>query len=203
MTINSIKYIITSLFLILIVSDTVFSQSDTLNSRTQTNRAIVYASDTIPVVNLPAVNIYDINKYSYLLKNWKYRRTIYNVKKAYPFAVIANDRLKSLDSTLMTIHSEKERKVYSKEAEALIMKEFEEEVKKLTIKQGIILVKLIDRETGMTSYEVIKDIRGGFTAFFWQGIARLFGNNLKTQFDPLGDDKVIEDIVMAMQWGII
>lgn len=197
------KYIILSLCLIFLISVNSIAQSDTLSSRNQSNRAIVYASDTIPVVNLPAVNIYDINKYSYLLKNWKYRRTIYNVKKAYPFAVIANARLKSLDSTLMTIHSEKESKVYSKEAEALIMNEFEEEVKKLTVKQGIILVKLIDRETGMTSYEVIKDIRGGFTAFFWQGIARIFGNNLKTQFDPLGDDKLIEDIVMAMQWGII
>jgi len=198
-----LKYIITSLFLIFYISNNSFAQTDTVISKNQSNRAIVYASDTIPVVNLPAVNIYDINKYSYLLKSWKYRRKIYNVKKAYPYAVIANNRLKSLDSTLTTMHSEKERKVYSKETEALIMKEFEEEVKKLTVKQGIILVKLIDRETGMTSYEVIKDIRGGFTAFFWQGMARLFGNNLKMQFDPLGDDKVIEDIVMAMQWGLI
>lgn len=179
------------------------AQSDTVYIPADYNNAIVYASDTVPIVNLPAINIYDLNKYSYLLHNWKYRRTIYNVKKAYPYAVVANERLSDLDSTLMTMRNDKQRKSYSKEAEAQIMKEFEDEVKKLTVKQGIILVKLIDRETGMTSYEVIKDIRGGFTAFFWQGIARLFGNNLKMQFDPEGDDKVIEDIVMAMQWGML
>lgn len=203
MIINSMKYIIVSFFLVFFISNTAIAQSDSLNAIIHSNRAIVYASDTLPVMHLPAVNIYNVSKYSYLLRNWRYRRTIYNVKKAHPYALIANQRLKEMDSTLLAINSEKERKKYSKEAEALIMKEFEDEVKKLTFKQGIILVKLIDRETGMTSYEVIKDIRGGFTAFLWQGIARLFGNNLKMQFDPLGDDKLIEDIVMAMEWGII
>ncbi len=197
------KNIITTLLVIFTFSTASMAQSDTVYVAADYHNAIVYASDTLPVVNLPAVNIYDLNKYSYLLHNWKYRRTIHNVKKAHPFAVVANARLRALDSTLMTIDSEKDRKFYSKEAEAEIMKEFEAEVKRLTIKQGIILVKLIDRETGMTSYEVIKDIRGGFTAFFWQGIARLFGNNLKMQFDAEGDDKVIEDIVMAMQWGML
>lgn len=198
-----IKNIIAILLVSIAFCTESLAQSDTVYIPADYNNAIVYASDTVPMVNLPAINIYDLNKYSYLLHNWKYRRTIYNVKKAYPYAVVANERLSDLDSTLMTMRNDKQRKSYSKEAEAQIMKEFEDEVKKLTVKQGIILVKLIDRETGMTSYEVIKDIRGGFTAFFWQGIARLFGNNLKMQFDPEGDDKVIEDIVMAMQWGML
>jgi hypothetical protein len=202
MNVKTIRNIIASLAFILVFIIPVKAQSDSLRV-IDPNRAIVYANDTIPVMHIPAVNIYDINKYSYLLHSWKYRRTIYNVKKAYPYAIVANLRLSHLDSTLAQIDSKKERTEYTKDAEKLIMQEFEDEVKRLTVRQGIILVKLIDRETGMTSYEVLKDIRGGFTAFFWQGIARLFGNNLKMQFDPEGEDKVIEDIVMAMEWGLL
>jgi len=163
---------------------------------------LVYRSDTLPVMAIPELNIYDVSKYNYL-KSRRYRRMIHNVKKAYPYAVIANDRLKALDDELSKMKSKKEQKAYMNDAEKEIMQEFEDELKKLTISQGIILVKLIDREIGQTSYEVIKDIRGGFTAFFWQGIARLFGNNLKMQYDPDGDDKVIEDIIMAMEYGFI
>lgn len=83
------------------------------------------------------------------------------------------------------------------------MKRFEKQVRKLTVTQGIILVKLIDRETGRTSYQVIKDLKGGFTAFFWQGIARIFGNNLKTEYDPENQDKVMEDIVLGIESGFI
>ncbi|TFH22950.1 MAG: DUF4294 domain-containing protein, partial [Bacteroidia bacterium] len=74
---------------------------------------------------------------------------------------------------------------------------------KLTVTQGIILVKLIDRETGRSSYLVIKELKGSITAFFWQGIARIFGNNLKAEYDPEGDDRVIEDIVRGIEAGFI
>ena len=83
------------------------------------------------------------------------------------------------------------------------MDRFEKEVRKLTVSQGIILVKLIDRETGRTSYQVIKELKGNVTAFFWQGIARIFGNNLKTEYDPEGEDRVIEDIVLGIEAGFI
>ena len=83
------------------------------------------------------------------------------------------------------------------------MTEFEKDVRHLTVTQGIILVKLIDRETGRTSYQVIKELKGGFTAFFWQGIARIFGNNLKTEYDPADQDKVMEDIVLGIEAGFI
>lgn len=163
---------------------------------------LVYRGDTLPVMHIPSVNIYNVNKYNYL-KSRKYRRTIYNVKKAYPYAIIANQRLKALDNQLVAIDSKKERNEYLRIAEKEIMQEFEGELRQLTITQGIILVKLIDRQVGLTSYEVVKDIRGGFTAFFWQGIARLFGNDLKLKYDPEGEDQVIEDIIMAIDRGFI
>jgi len=166
-------------------------------------RAIVEGSDTIPIIELPEVLVYESRDFEYLYLKRRYRRMIRNIKKAYPYAQIAGLKLKELDNHLATLESEKEQKAYINLAEKDIMDQFEKEVKKLTVTQGIILVKLIDRETGRTSYQVIKELKGGFTAFFWQGIARIFGNNLKTEYDPENQDKVMEDIVLGIEAGFI
>lgn len=188
--------------LIFIISLNTRAQADSSRRTVPSGQPLVYGSDTLPVMQIPEVRIYDVNKYNYL-KSWRYRRLVRNVKKAYPYAVVANLRLKQLDRELADLDSKRDQKAYMKEKEKEIMEEFQDELKRLTISQGIILVKLIDRETGNTSYEVIKDIRGGLTAFFWQGIARIFGNDLKLQYDPEGKDKVIEDIIMAIEQGFI
>lgn len=166
-------------------------------------RGIVQENDTLPIIDLPEVRVYERRDFEYLYLKRRYRRLIYNVKRAYPYSKEAGMRLKALDTYLATLESEKERREYVSQVEGAIMEEFEQDVKKLTITQGIILVKLIDRETGRTSYEVIKDLKGGLTAFFWQGIARLFGNNLKEEYDPEGRDRIIEDIVLGIEAGYI
>ena len=166
-------------------------------------RGFVEGNDTILMVELPELMIYQRQDFEYLYLKRRYRRLIKNVKKAYPYAKVAGVRLKELDDFLVTIKDEKEQKAYIDQAEKEIMGEFEKEVKKLTVSQGIILVKLIDRETGRTSYQVIKELKGGFTAFFWQGIARIFGNNLKAEYDPEEADRVIEDIVRGIEAGFI
>lgn len=171
--------------------------------RSVVTRTIVEGSDTLPIVELPEVRVYERKDFDYLYLKRRYRRMIHNIKKAYPYAQIAGIRLKELDDHLLTLESEKERKEYISLAEKEIMKQFEKEVKRLTVTQGIILVKLIDRETGRTSYQVIKELKGGFTAFFWQGIARIFGNNLKTEYDPLNQDRIMEDIVLGIEAGFI
>ena len=166
-------------------------------------RGIIQDNDTLPIVDLPEVSVYQRKDFEYLYLKRRYRRLIYNVKRAYPYSKIAGYRLKELDEYLATMESEKERKEYINQVEGEIMEQFEQDVKKLTITQGIILVKLIDRETGRTSYEVTKDLKGGLTAFFWQGIARIFGNNLKEEYDPDGRDRIIEDIVLGIEAGFI
>jgi hypothetical protein len=166
-------------------------------------RAVVEGNDTIPIVELPELRIYQRQDFDYLYLKRRYRRLIRNVKKAYPYAKVAGIKLKELDDHLVTIKNEKEQQAYINLAEKEIMAEFEKEIKKLTVSQGIILVKLIDRETGRTSYQVIKELKGGFTAFFWQGIARIFGNNLKAEYDPEDADRVIEDIVLGIEAGFI
>lgn len=166
-------------------------------------RVVIEGSDTIPMIELPEVRVFDRRDLDYLYLKRKYRRLIRNVKKAYPYSKIAGDKLRELDEQLALIDDEKEQKEHIKKAEEEIMGKFEKQVRKLTVTQGIILVKLIDRETGRSSYQVIKELRGGITAFFWQGIARIFGNNLKAEYDPEGDDKVMEDIVRGIEAGFI
>lgn len=179
------------------------SGQETPKDRSVITRAVVEGSDTLPIIELPEVSVYERRDFEYLYLKRRYRRMIHNVKKAYPYAQVAGVRLKELDDHLLTLESEKEQKEYINQAEKEIMKQFEKQVKKLTVTQGIILVKLIDRETGRTSYQVIKELKGGFTAFFWQGIARIFGNNLKTEYDPLDQDKIMEDIVLGIEAGFI
>lgn len=166
-------------------------------------RGVVEGNDTIPLLELPEVRVYERRDFDYLYLKRRYRKMILNVKRAYPYAQIAGVRLKELDDHLLTLDSEKEQREYINQAEKEIMQEFENEVRKLTVTQGIILVKLIDRETGRTSYQVIKELKGGITAFFWQGIARIFGNNLKTEYDPLDQDRIMEDIVLGIEAGFI
>lgn len=166
-------------------------------------RGVIEGEDTIPMIELPELRVFDHRDLDYLYLKRKYRRLIRNVKRAYPYSKIAAVKLKELDEELAEITNEKDQKEYIKHAEKEIMGQFEKEIRQLTVTQGIILVKLIDRETGRTSYQVIRELRGSITAFFWQGIARIFGNNLKAEYDPEGEDKVIEDIVRGIEAGFI
>jgi len=166
-------------------------------------RGIIQGNDTLPMFELDEVSIYQRSDFEYLTYKRRDRRLVRNVKRVYPYSKIAGKELRKLDEQLALIKSVDEQKAYIEEAEKAIISRFEKEVRKLTVTQGIILVKLIDRETGHTSYEVIKDLRGNLTAFFWQGIARIFGNNLKSEYDPEGEDAQIEDIVRGIEAGFI
>ena len=197
----TLKHILLQGLLIFFISQ--LSAQNTEKDNSGVTRGVIEGNDTIPMIELPEIRIYERSNYEYLYLKRKYRRMIRNVKKAYPYAKIAGVRLKELDNQLAAMDNEKEKKAYIQQAEKEIMGQFEKEVKRLTMTQGIILVKLIDRETGRTSYEVIKDLRGGITAFFWQGIARIFGNNLKAEYDPDDKDRIIEDIVQGIEAGFI
>ena len=187
----------------LFCSITELRAQEPLNENSVVTRGVVQGTDTLPIIELPEVRVYERKDFEYLYLKRRYRRMIHNIKKAYPYAQVAGVKLKELDDHLQTIDSEREQKAFINQAEKEIMTQFEKEVKRLTVTQGIILVKLIDRETGRTSYQVIKELKGGITAFFWQGIARIFGNNLKTEYDPLKQDRIMEDIVLGIEAGFI
>ncbi len=90
-----------------------------------------------------------------------------------------------------------------KAQEKKLRAQFEDELVRLTITQGRILIKLVDRETGNTTYEVLKELKGGFNAFLFQGIALLFGSSLKSEYDAIEEDRMIEDIIVRIENGML
>ncbi len=165
-------------------------------------QAIIHNGDTIYASELNEATI--LPKKRTVAENRdlrQYRRLIYNVKKVYPYAKLAGQRFAEVNAHLETLKTGKERREYIKRVEEEIIGHYQEELKDLTITQGRILIKLIDRETSQTSYDVVKDLRGSFQAAFWQAIARIFGSNLKTEFDPEGEDKMLNEIMIMIEKG--
>jgi hypothetical protein len=130
-------------------------------------------------------------------------RLVYNVKKAYPYAKLVGIKLQDYEVMLRNADNDLQRRKLMKQAEDELRAEFEDDIKKLTFRQGIILIKLVDRETGNSSYVLIEELRGKFMAFFWQTFAKVFGMNLKEKYDPTGRDKDIEEIVVLIESGQI
>ena len=159
----------------------------------------VFHVDSIPTVYIDEITILSKPTYQTRRKIRKYNSLIRKVKKVYPYAVTANARILDIERQMILIKGEHARKRFVKEAEQKLIDEFEPQLVKLTFSEGRILLKLIDRETGKTSYELIQQLRGNFSAFFWQGIARLFGSNLKSEYDPDEEDKMIENIVVRIE----
>ena len=161
--------------------------------------ARVEGSDTLLIKDLKPVVIFAWQT----PPDRKKRKLIYNIKKVYPYARLASLKLWEYDEKLKNAESDRERKKLMKKAEKELERDFGDELKKLNFTQGRILLKLIDRETGETSYELLQELRGKFAAFFWQSLARIFGYNLKADYDPDGRDKEIEEIVKLIEQGKI
>lgn len=164
-------------------------------------RAVVIGGDTLWVADLDEVYIFPTKKFKNRRERRRYTRLIYNIKKAYPWAKLAGDKLAEVEVHLVSLETEKEQKDYMKLVEKELLKDYKKDLKKLTITQGRILIKLVDRETGDTSYELVKELRGKISAVLWQALARLFGSNLKSEYDPEGEDRLIEEIVMLIENG--
>jgi len=125
------------------------------------------------------------------------------VKKVYPIAKVAAIKLAEYNRVFSSFKTERERKKYVKEVEKDLFREYEQELRTMKVSEGRILIKLLDRETGNSSYEIIKEFKGGLSAFFWQSVARLFGHDLKAQYDPVMEDRLIEYIILQIDLGII
>ena len=121
-------------------------------------KAVVVDGDTTPSVNLPEVRILDAMVFKSKRQAEKFDKLKRDVKKAYPYAMMASVKLKEYDAKLATIPLEAERKLYMKRVEKQIIKQFEGDMRNLTLTQGKILIKLIDRETGSTSYNLVKEL---------------------------------------------
>jgi len=131
----------------------------------------------------------------------KYSSYVAKVKKVYPLAVEARELLKKYEPQYYALSSQRERRKLMKNLEKELFAKHKEELKNWYISDGRILLKLINRETERTPYSIISDFRGEFNAVFWQGVARLFKNNLKAGYDPLGEDQILEEVVTLIELG--
>jgi hypothetical protein len=127
----------------------------------------------------------------------KYQRLVYNVKKVLPYAKMASFRFQLMEQNLQVMPTEKARKEYLKRTEKSIKNQFMDDLKNLTRSQGKILIKLIYRETGKTTYDLLQTYRGDLTAIYWQGMAKVFDANLKEEYDPI-EDWQLEQIIKLL-----
>ncbi len=162
--------------------------------------AVVYGGTEI----IPSQNL----EWFYVVKPWpkhlaekrkEWTRLRNAVYVTYPYARKAGVIMNEINAKLANVTSSSERKKYIKTREAELKKEFADPLQQLSVYQGKILMKLINRQTGNNCYDIIKEYKGGFTARFWQTIAYFFSSSLKQPYDAYGDDKMIEEIVMEVE----
>jgi len=198
------RFNIAFILLLIVIAPFVGLAQDTAKKDTfYVTKTVIVDGDTIPNVSIEEVVVFPKLVFKNKRQSRRYRKLIRDVRKAYPYAIYAKMKLDEMENEFNKLTTEKEKKKYIKIIEKELMGEFGSELKKLTITQGRILLKLIDRETGDTSYELLKELRGGVSAVFWQAIARLFGSDLKSQYDPMGDDYLIERVVRLIETGQI
>lgn len=159
--------------------------------------------DTIPHIDLPEVGVFPPRTFRSKTEEQQYWRLVMRIKKVLPYAKEAAVLLEKYEQEVPPDARHRDRRIYIRRAEDELMNKYGPSFKKMSINDGRILIKLIDRETHKASYDIIQEVKGGVSAVFWQGVARIFGNNLKTKYDPYGEDRQIEVIIQCIEMGII
>lgn len=165
--------------------------------------AVVIGNDTLPINHIQTLYVFPPLKFKNKKAEVEYTRLMRDVKKMYPYSQLAKITLRDIKIAVETMPEGANRNKYIKQMENDLVKAYSAELKACTMRQGRILLKLVDREVNQTSYEIIKDLRGSFSAVMWQGVARIFGETLKTEYDAVGEDAYIEYIVCMIEMGVI
>ena len=161
----------------------------------------VYNGDTIPYVKLPTVYIFKPLKFKSKREWMKYYKLIRDVKKVLPISKEINSAIIETYEYMMTLPNEKARQRHIKSVEKGLKEQYTPRLKKLSFNQGKLLIKLVDRQTKSTGYELVKAFMGSFKAGFYQTFAALFGASLKKQYDPMGDDALTERVILMVESG--
>ena len=196
------------ILLIIIAGSSASAQKDSLRHKTDSTPDRFYViqyvdrdGEKLPEIEIKEVTIEGKGKAQTNFQYWRYERLVNNVKRVYPYALIVRDKLRDVNAQLEKLPDDRERKKYIKSVEKQVFHDYEDDMRNMTFTQGMLLIRLIDRETENTSYDLIKEYRGSLSASFWQGIARIFGTNLKEEYDPYGDDFMIEKIIKEIESG--
>jgi hypothetical protein len=193
-----------SFVLLQMTANSSFAQQPTSSSRYGPNDTllvpvIVYNGDSMPARTLEMVwvNALMTRAMRRRMEEWtKLRNAVY---VTYPYARKAGIILNEINGRLATMQSEDQKQAYIKTKEKDLKKEFTDPLTQLSVYQGKVLMKLINRQTGNNCYNIIKEYKGGFTARFWQTVAFFFSSNLKQPYDPKGDDLQMENIVKEVE----
>ncbi len=166
-------------------------------------RARIIDGDTVPYFTLPVVTIFSPLKFKNKRHAKRFSKLVRNVKRVYPYAKLTGIKMNEYSEILSKAKNDKERRKLMRKAEEELKAEFEKEIRRMNFSQGKILIKLIDRETGMISYKIVRELRGRLIASFWQSVGKVFGYNLKSKYDPKGKDRDIERIVIMIEAGAL
>ncbi|MBO5546722.1 MAG: DUF4294 domain-containing protein [Bacteroidales bacterium] len=136
--------------------------------------------------------------------DWRrFYKLVFNFNKVYPYALVGRKMMAQVDSTIAAdVTKRSERNRYINDVEKELFRLFEKDIRNMTISQGLVLMRLVDRECGMSAFSIIKTYENGFAANFWQLVARIFSQNLKTRYDPSkGEDARIEELCKIWDSG--
>lgn len=174
---------------------------DTLQSEFSNSIWYVKDNDTLATATMTAAVI--SGQSTNLRKKEQHDKIEKKVVKVYPYAYAAGVIMNEYALICENITDSKEQKKLLDLAEDELKKQFENDLRSMTVSEGVILIKLIDRETGNTSYSLVQQLKGKLSAFMWQSVAKLFGHNLKDDYDPYGKDVWIENTVLKIEDGTI
>ena len=160
----------------------------------------IKGGDTLYLAYLHDIYVYPPMKFKSKKQERFYWRTVRDVKKTLPIAKVLRKEMQKTDE-VMSRMSKSEKRKFWKSYERVLYDQYEDNFRSMTASQGQMLMKLIDRETGQTSYEVIKYYKGAIVANFWQGIAKMVGNNLKEEYDGSDKDRITERIINLVEAG--
>lgn len=164
--------------------------------------SVAYNGDTIPHITFPTLHKYPPRPYKSKRAKQKYERLVYNVKRVYPLARMVRQTILETYELLQLL-PESEREAHLKRVEKGLMEQYGKQFRKLSRTQGRLLVKLVDRECNNTGYALTKAFLGHTRANVYQSIALLFGNSLNKHYDPEGEDREVERIVLLIESGQI
>ena len=182
-------------------NDSTRTKSDTLPDRFYFLHEVERDGVKLPEIEIKEVTVHARPAGTSKSDYRRYERLVANIKKVYPYALTVRAKLTQVNEDLKNIPEDRERKKFLRDVEKEVFAEYEDDIQNMTISQGKLLIKLIDRETQNTSYYLIREYRGKFSAVFWQGIARIFGTDLKAEYDAFGEDALIEAIINEIDAG--
>lgn len=166
-------------------------------------KAQVFDGDTVAVVNLREVFIYPPVRFRSKRDQAKYDKLVRDVKRTLPYAKMVYDTLIETYEYMETLPTDKARQAHLKRMEKELFAQYKPELKKLSLSQGKLLIKLIDRECNQSSFNLLKAYLGGFRAGFWNIFAGILGASLKAEYDPKGKDAMTERVVVLVENGLL